>query len=212
METPPLQFRDPQREHLHDILTWRRDVRHFRKDGIDPAVWSRLEASVDLAPSVGNSRPWRIVRVKSPTVRAAIVRDFESSNRAAAEGYEPEDKAAYLALKLAGLREAPEHLAFFTDLTPAAGRGLGRRTMPETLSYSTVMAIHTFWLTARAYNVGVGWVSILDPDRVVRLLDVPSTWALTAYLCIGYPAHSNETPELHRVGWQDNTATVWIDR
>ena len=212
METPSLQFLDLQRKHLHDILTWRRDVRHFRRDRIDPEVWKRIEESVDLAPSVGNSRPWRIVRVKSPAARAAIIEDFESSNEAAAKDYEAKDRAAYRALKLAGLREAPEHLAFFTDPTPAAGRGLGRRSMPETLAYSTVMAIHTLWLTARAYNVGVGWVSILNPDRVVRLLDVPPHWALTGYLCVGYPARNDETPELHHAGWQENTRTIWVDR
>ena len=207
-----MQFREAQRTHLHDVLTWRRDVRHFRTEPIDPDVWQRLQESIDLAPSVGNSRPWRIVRVNSPAMRTAIIADFEASNRAAAEEYQAADRDAYIGLKLAGLKEAPVHLAFFTDPTPSTGRGLGRRTMPETLAYSTVMAIHTLWLTARAYNIGVGWVSILDPGHVNRLLDVPAQWSLTGYLCLGYPADHHDNPELQRAGWQHNTATVWVDR
>jgi nitroreductase len=81
--------------------------------------------------------------------------------------------------------------------------------MPEMLTYSTVAAIHTLWLAARAENVGVGWVSILDPAPVHVLFDVPDTWKLTAYLCVGYPAKTDDTPLLHRAGWQDNTTTYW---
>ncbi|WP_299657409.1 nitroreductase family protein, partial [uncultured Jannaschia sp.] len=83
--------------------------------------------------------------------------------------------------------EAPVHLAVFTDHAVREGRGLGRRTMPETLAYSTVMAIHTLWLAARAENIGLGWVSILDPDAVAAVLDVPSNWSLTGYLCDSVP-------------------------
>ncbi|MGF1622232.1 MAG: 5,6-dimethylbenzimidazole synthase [Rhodomicrobiaceae bacterium] len=126
--------------------------------------------------------------------------------------YENETRRAYDALKLAGLRDAPVHLAFFTDLAPVEGRGLGRQTMPETLLYSTVTAIHTLWLVARTLNVGVGWVSILDPETVSELFDVPGNWKLTGYLCLGYPKENQDLPELHRRGWQSNTETVWIDR
>ncbi len=198
--------------HLTDVLKWRRDVRHFSTAPIDPADLGRLEASVDLAPSVGNSRPWRIVRVLDQRRRNAVAQCFEDCNRTASRIYDDEARNAYLALKLAGLREAPVHLAVFTDPAPAEGRGLGSRTMPETYAYSTVMAVHTLWLAARALNIGVGWVSILDPAAVRRILEVPELWRLTAYLCIGYPLENADCPELHRRDWQCNTPTVWLDR
>ena len=62
-------------------------------------------------------------------------------------------------------------LAVFTLIDPAEGHGLGRRTQPETLRQSTAMAIHTLWLAARAENIGVGMVSILDPRAIERLLE-----------------------------------------
>ncbi|SDW43035.1 cob(II)yrinic acid a,c-diamide reductase [Roseicitreum antarcticum] len=162
-----------------------------------------------FAPSVGNARPWRIVQVNSAHVRMRIIEIFEACNADAARAYEAEARHDYLALKLAGLREAPIHLAVFTDQNATEGRGLGRQTMPEMLSYSTVMAIHTLWLAARAENIGIGWVSILDPFAVASVLEVPSTWSLTGYLCLGHPEVESDTPLLHEVGWQKDTPTDW---
>ena len=207
-----MKFGSSQQKILEDILTWRRDVRHFRTDPIERETLEAIEASVDLAPSVGNSRPWRFVRVTSGTKRNAVISSFEKSNEDAASAYITEEATAYRALKLAGLKEAPVHIAAFTVQNPVEGRGLGRQTMPEMLAYSTVGAINTLWLAARSHNVGVGWVSILDPDTVSAVLDVPKEWLLTGYLCLGYPVEDHDTPELQRTGWQDNTETVWLDR
>ena len=164
---------------------------------------------MNRAPSVGNARPWRVMQVEDPARRRRIVESFETCNRRAAEGYDADARRSYLDLKLAGLREAPIHLAVFTDMAVAEGRGLGRQTMPEVLVYSTVMAIHTLWLAARAENVGLGWVSILDPAEVAEILDAPTTWSLTGYLCLGYPMRQAGTPLLHETGWQENTEAGW---
>ena len=116
--------------------------------------------------------------------------------------YSGERAKLYASLKLAGLAEAPVHLAIFVDEGTVSGEGLGRKTMPEMLHYSAVMAIHTLWLAARALGIGVGWVSILDPADVNRVLEVPASWRLIAYLCVGYPAEEHVRPELERTGWQ----------
>lgn len=195
-----------------DLLEWRRDVRHFKTDPIAPELLERIEAAIDFAPSVGNSRPWRVVRVMSPSCRNAIITSFEESNQRAGLNYDDETRNEYQALKLAGLKEAPVVLAVFTEPNPTEGRGLGRQTMPETLVYSTVMAIHTMWLFCRAHNVGVGWVSILEPDVVSLALDVPETWSFTALLCLGHPAEDHDTPELHRAGWQADVKSNWLVR
>jgi len=207
-----MKFDDTHQDALRDILTWRRDVRHFRTDPIEAEVLAAIETSVELAPSVGNSRPWRFVRVQTEAAREAVIASFENSNEAAALDYSDDEAAEYRALKLAGLREAPVHIAAFTVPNPSEGRGLGRQTMPEMLAYSTVGAINTMWLVARSLNVGIGWVSILEPTTVCDALDVPDDWQLTGYLCLGYPQEDHDTPELQRHGWQSNTETVWLDR
>ena len=204
-----MQLTDAHRAALRDILRWRRDVRHFLPDPIAPAVLARLRTAMDLAPSVGNARPWRVLQVETPALRQAIIANFEAANVKAAAIYDDARQSDYMALKLAGLREAPVHLAIFTEGHPAEGHGLGRQTMPEMLAYSTVAAIHTLWLAARAENVGVGWVSILDPDAVAQTLQVPDNWTLTGYLCLGIATEEDDTPLLHRKNWQENTAGHW---
>ncbi|RMB12098.1 5,6-dimethylbenzimidazole synthase [Eilatimonas milleporae] len=207
-----MKFTEDDFTVVTQVMRWRRDTRHFLTEPLPPDILARILSTVDMAPSVGNARPWRIVRVRDTDRRAAVASLFERANRAAAQEYEPETRADYLRLKLAGLRDAPEHLAVFTVPDPVEGRGLGRQTMPETVQYSTAMAVHTIWLAARALNVGVGWVSILDPVAAATALDVPGHWRLTAYLCLGWPERDDDRPLLDRTGWQPNTPTEILDR
>jgi 5,6-dimethylbenzimidazole synthase len=83
-----------------------------------------------------------------------------------------------------------------------AGHGLGIATMPEALLYSTVMAIYTLWLSARARGVGLGWVSIVQPDAVTAMLEMPADWTFVAVLCVGFPEAVSSVPELEQRGWQ----------
>jgi len=143
------------------------------------------------------------VRVCDAARRAAIRENFETRNADALNDYEGERAKLYATLKLNGFDQAPEHLAVFCDTKTLDGHGLGSKTMPETLAYSVVGAIQTFWLAARSEGVGVGWVSILDPDGVRDTLEVPEAWRLIGYLCVGYPEEEHDDPELQRHGWQD---------
>ncbi|WP_412542418.1 5,6-dimethylbenzimidazole synthase [Longispora sp. K20-0274] len=201
-----MRFDDAFRAEFDTLLRWRRDVRHFSTEPLPPPLVEDLLDAACLAPSVGNAQPWRFVSVESPDRRATIGANFEAANQVALSGYSGEKAQIYATLKLAGLREAPQQFAVFCDETTAQGAGLGRATMPETLRYSAVLAVHTLWLAARARGVGVGWVSILDPVAAAASLEVPPSWRLVAYLCLGYPLAESETPELERLGWQSRTS------
>ena len=124
------------------------------------------------------------------------------ANADALENYHGEQRAHYARLKLEGLENAPVQVAVFADEAAEEGSGLGRRTMPETLRYSVVAAVQTLWLAARAEGLGLGWVSILEPDVIHRALEVPPSWTLVAYLCIGWPVEEHLDPELDRHRWQ----------
>ncbi|MBV1837480.1 5,6-dimethylbenzimidazole synthase [Acetobacter estunensis] len=184
------------------LFAWRRDVRHFRPDPVAAWELDRLLETANRAPSVGLSEPWRFVRVDTPARRNAIRANFLTSNAQDLAGREGEDARHYATLKLAGLDEAPHHIAVFCETDPSQGRGLGRATMPETTTWSAVMAVHTFWLAAAERGIGVGWVSILDPTDVRRTLCVDPDWQFIAYLCVGYPKQPSDTPELERLGWE----------
>jgi 5,6-dimethylbenzimidazole synthase len=202
IEKGPPRFDAAFREKFAELVRWRRDVRRFRSDPIDPHLIEQLLALAAHAPSVGLSQPWRFVLVETAERRTVIRENFAKANDAALNGYAGERQARYARLKLEGLAQAPVHLVVCADENTEVGHGLGRRTMPETIRYSVVAAIQTFWLAARAEGLGVGWVSILDPDAVHKTLDLPADWSFVAYLCIGWPEEDHEVPELERREWE----------
>ena len=155
-----------------------------------------------LAPSVGLSQPWRFVIVEDGAARAAIRQNFATCNAQALAAQSGDRAGLYAQLKLAGLDEAPCHLAVFADRATTQGHGLGRHTMPEMIDYSAVTAVHTIWLAARAQGIGMGWVSILDATAVATLLDVPAEWKFIGYFCLGYPQADDTIPELEQSGWE----------
>ena len=193
--------------HFAELVRWRRDVRRFKTDVVSPGILERILALADMGPSVGNSQPWRVVHIETSAIRKAARTNFETANAAAAANYtDPVERAAYLSLKLAGFDASPVHLAVFCDQSSTQGHGLGRQTMPEMLAYSCVSMITTLWYAARAEGLGMGWVSILDPDQARADLDVPQHWQLIAYILMGYPQEEHTDPELERFGWQARTS------
>lgn len=199
------------RAELLDLMRWRRDVRRFRSDPVEAAVLDRCLLAFSLAPSVGLSEPWRLIRVASADARSAAIANFEAANANALAGYHDEKAALYAQLKLSGMREAPVHLAVFCDEATSKGAGLGAGTMAETRAYSVVGAIAQFWLAARSEGLGLGWVSILDPVRLCHDLAVPESWRLIGYLCIGWPETCTDTPELERAGWETRAPSLLIE-
>lgn len=197
---PPI-FDAAFRARLHDLFLWRRDVRRFRTDPLPDGVLDRLIEAACLAPSVGLSQPWRFVIVDDRARRGAITENFRRCNDDALRFYRDDRAALYARLKLAGLAEAPCHLAIFAEEATAIGHRLGRRTMPEMAEYSVVAAICNLWLAARAEGIGMGWISILNPEQVAQTLEVPPDWRLIGYFCLGYPETTEITPELEREGW-----------
>src|SRR5882672_1792058 len=124
-----MQFDDAFRAKLRELLIWRRDVRRFRSEPLLPGTLERLIGLACLAPSVGLSQPWRFVIVDDAARRRAVLEDFRCCNRVALESYASDLASQYAELKLAGLQEAPSHLAVFADRATDVGHGLGRRTM-----------------------------------------------------------------------------------
>ena len=206
----PPRFDAAFRAQFAELVRWRRDVRRFRSDPVDRELVEQLLALADFAPSVGLSQPWRFILVETEERRQAIRDNFSRANKAALDGYAGERQACYARLKLEGLSQAPVHLAVCADEETGQGHGLGRQTMPETIRYSVVAAIQTLWLAARAEGLGLGWVSILDPETVGSILDLPENWTFVAYLCLGWPEEEHDDPELERHGWQHRTRAASV--
>lgn len=199
---PDRKFTGQQRQALYDVISARRDIRAYRPEPVPQQVLERILAAAHLAPSVGFMQPWDFVCVDDWALRQQVYDHFKVVNARAAQRFDGARAERYSALKLQGILDAPLNIAVTCDHSRAGEHVLGRDTMPETDVYSTCLAIQNLWLAARAEGVGVGWVSILEPEVVNGLLGIPEGLSLIAYLTLGYPVHSPDEPLLQAVGWR----------
>ncbi len=195
-------FSNDDQQLLEQVMLHRRDVRgnNFLRDDVPDAIIDKILHSASLAPSVGYSQPWEFVVIRDAAVKAKISASFDIENKKAEARFVDEKKAMYARLKLEGIHEAPVNIAVFYK--PEKEPVLGQNTMPETGEYSVVCAVQNMWLMSRALNVGLGWVSILDPQAVKQILNSPAHNKLVAYLCVGYVGEFFSTPELKRLQWK----------
>jgi len=187
---------------VYEAIYSRRDIRHFHGDRIADEVLARILDAAHHAGSVGYMQPWSFVIVRSNELKRRIHDSHVIENARAAGNYSGERRALYDSLKLAGILEAPVGVAVTCDHSRGGPAVLGRHSMPETDLYSTCCAIQNLWLAARAEGIGVGWVSILDPEAVKTALMIPPSVVLVAYLCLGYPISFDDQPMLERRGWR----------
>ena len=189
------------RDALYEVLGARRDIRRYRPDPVGEDVLRRVLAAGHTAPSVGHSQPWRFLLVHDPQIRerAALMADAE--RLAQAEQLEPDAARRLLDLQLEGIREAPVGVVVCCDRrTPAAGV-LGRATFPDADLWSCACAIENIWLAARAEGLGLGWVTLFDPERLRALLGLPEGVETLGWLCLGWPDERPPDPGLERAGW-----------
>ena len=188
-------------EALAAVVAGRRDIRRYRPDAVpDELITAVLEAG-HRAPSVGHSQPWRFIVVTDPATRdrAAAMADRARVDQAA--HLASERAARMLDLKLEGLREAPVGVVVACDRrTPAMGV-LGRATFPDADLWSCATAIENMWLTARAHGLGMGWVTLFDPDELADLLGLPEGVVTLGWLCLGWPDERPPSPGLERAAW-----------
>jgi 5,6-dimethylbenzimidazole synthase len=197
------EFSEAERRGVYRAIYERRDIRsQFLPTPIPVRVLGRLLDAAHHAPSVGFMQPWDFIVIRAESMRRAIHDCFLEANRRAAEVYEGERRALYESLKLEGILDAPVNLCITCDRDRPKGAGVGRQTDPATDLYSTACAVQNLWLAARAESLGVGWVSILDFDRLRALLGIPDRLVPLAYLCIGYVSEFPPCPELESCGWE----------
>ena len=193
-------FPRDQREAVYRVIAERRDMRRFTPGStVSDEVLARLLSAAHAAPSVGLMQPWRFIRVTDDGLRRRIhaLVDEERRNTAEALGERAEE---FLALKVEGVLDCAELLVV------ALGDGrkahvFGRRTMPYMDLASVSCAIQNLWLAARAEGLGMGWVSLFDPDRLANLLAMPAGAQPVAILCLGPVPDFPDRPALELDQW-----------
>lgn len=187
---------------LEEIILNRRDIRgnHFIDKQLTDECLNRLIEAAVNAPSVGFSQPWEFVVIKDNTIKQQIKESFESAHLKETEFFKNEKQQSYVQLKMEGIMESPVNIAVFYK--PSQEPVLGQTNFKEMGVYSVVCAIQNMWLTARALNIGMCWVSILNEENVKRILNAPAKNQLIAYLCIGHVDKFLTQPELETLKWE----------
>lgn len=185
----------------------RRDVRgnHFNSRVVSDRDIEKILHAGLLAPSVGFSQPWEFVVIRDKVTKQAIADNFELENNKATEFFKDQKRDQYVKLKLEGILETPINIAVF--YRPSIEPVLGQTSMIDMGEYSVVCAIQNMWLMARAMNIGIGWVSILDANAVKEVLNAPQENKLIAYLCVGHVDTFLDKPELETLDWKSRKTT-----
>jgi 5,6-dimethylbenzimidazole synthase len=192
-------FSPEERAAVYRAIAERRDMRHFSGGEVAPELLAHLLEAAHQAPSVGLMQPWRFIRVTSSELRERIHALVEAERVRTAEAL-GERSDEFMRLKVEGIRDCAELLvAALMDGREA--HVFGRRTLPEMDLASLSCAIQNLWLAARAEGLGMGWVSLFEPDALAELLGMPAGSKPVAVLCLGpvnafYPA-----PMLALEGW-----------
>jgi 5,6-dimethylbenzimidazole synthase len=215
----PIQY-DPaftldERVAVYRCIHTRRDVRgQFRPDPVPDEVLARLLEAAHHAPSVGFMQPWDFIVIRDAAVKRKVHAAFARAQAEATEMFEDEQRERYRRLKLEGILDAPVGICITCDRSRAGKVVLGRTHQPEMDLYSAVCAVENLWLAARAENLGVGWVSILDYNALREVLGIPPEIQPIAYLCVGSVTHFYAKPELEVAGWRQRLPLhdlVWFD-
>lgn len=201
MSTRP--FSASERAAVYRAIHTRRDVRNYRPDPVPDDVLSRILDAAHHAPSVGLMQPWDFVLLRDPALRRRAYEHFREVNERAALVYREDRGERYRALKLQAILDAPLNLVVTCDRRRGGPHVLGRFTMRHMDEYSTCLAVQNMWLAARAEGVGVGWVSLLEPEFLAELVRLPSDVLPVAYLTLGYPTFFPDEPTLRTTGWRE---------
>lgn len=195
------RYSDAERAAVYRAIYERRDMRHFLPDPIDPEQLRRLLDAAHHAPSVGFMQPWRFIRITCNDLRKRIHALVEKERLCTAKALnEREDD--FMKLKVEGLLECA--VVLVAALSEGRENALfGRRTLPEMDLASLACAIQNMWLAARAEGLGLGWVSLFEPEELKALLAMPADSHPVAILCVGHVARFYDRPMLEQERWAE---------
>ncbi len=195
------RFPEEWRQGVYEAIARRRDMRAFKSDPLPPETLAHILKAAHQAGSVGYCQPWNFIVIEDMELRSKIYNHVTEERLKAAEGFEGEKREKYLSYKLEGILDSAVNICVTCDRTRFGPTVIGRNTMKDTDIYSTCGAVQNLWLAARAEGVGVGWVSILEPDQLRLFLGFPDHVVPVAYLCLGYVEEFPEKPLFQTTGW-----------
>lgn len=192
-------FSPEERAAVYRAIAERRDMRHFVGGTVAPELLARLLEAAHQAPSVGLMQPWRFIRISDPALRGKMQAQVEDERIRTAQAL-GERTDEFMKLKVEGINDCAEVLV--AALMEGREQHIfGRRTLPEMDMASLSCAIQNLWLASRAEGLGMGWVSLFDPEALAELLGMPDGAKPLAIICLGPVKEFYPAPMLVMEGW-----------
>lgn len=202
------KFSNEEIAAVYKAIQERRDMRHFLAKPLEEGQLERLVKAAHMAPSVGLMQPWRFIRITDFQLRTAIQKHVEEERIATADALD-ERSSEFMRLKVEGILSCAEVLV--VGLMDQREKYIfGRRTMPEMDLASASCAIQNMWLAARAEGIGLGWVSLFDPEKLRELCHMPEGSQPIAILCLGHVKDFYPAPMLEIEEWDTRKAVSEI--
>ena len=195
----PTDFSQAEIDAVYRAMAERRDIRHFVPGTIAPDVLGRILHAAHMAPSVGLMQPWRFIRIQNVALRTRIYELIEAERVRTAEAL-GERADEFMRLKVEGVRECSEVLVAAL-MSEREAHVFGRRTLPEMDLASVACALQNMWLASRVEGLGMGWVSLFDPDQLATLLGIPAGGKPVAVVCLGHVEQFYPRPMLEIENW-----------
>ena len=174
-------------------ISFRRSVRRFTAQPVDPALIDEIITLACLAPAPHHSRPWRFVNVATEDAREALADAMADSWRAdlEAEGRTVHEIAALLEKSRLQVTEPPVVLLACITLDEARPWPDARRRAAERDMFvqSLGAALQNILLAAEERGLA-GYLKgapLFCPQAIAEALSLPQGWNPTFLVLLGHP-------------------------
>jgi nitroreductase len=191
---------------LYELMQTRRSVRRFRAEApTREQIVQLLEAAI-TAPSASNKQPWRFLVIRNGPLTAAMAAAVRTAVDGIAKCVEPASEGSFRAYGdyFTRFEEAPvvivtlfRRLTLLThlvgeNLEPARREAIGKMERDSGL-IGAAMAMQNLLLMAHEMGLGASGMTgpLVAMEEIRRILEVPPSWEIAAFVAVGYPA---ETP------------------
>ena len=171
MTSPPI-FDDIFRQGLETLFAWRRDVRRFRTDKLPENLLDGLIDQACLAPSVGNSQPWRFLYAETGS----------------------DDWATFFELLADGNKRWAQRAAMLIVLC-ARTRLEHNDAATDTFGFDVGAAWQNLALQGTSMGLVVHGMRGFDKNAAREVLEIPDLFSIEAMIAVGHPGEISELPE-----------------
>jgi nitroreductase len=179
---------------LYEVMRTTAAIRRFRTDAVPDALLHRVLDNARFAASGGNRQAWRVVVVTDERLRTKLAELYRRQPYGGTAAASAADEATRR--RIAGvihytehLHELPVQLVVAVELSALhiADAELDR---PSIIGGASIYPfVQNILLGLRHEGLGASLTTrvVHDEPEVLRLLDIPNTFAVAAHLGVGWP-------------------------